>query len=72
MKLCYSFEDPGHGKRYVGAIIGALKNKVHSLIKGTKSGGENIPETKSGYITPVEDVHDALKNYFGNERNRFL
>ena len=62
----YSFGSPGHGKGFFDGLGGALKNKVYSLIQGTKSGGENIAGTSSGYILNVEDVHDALKEYFEN------
>ena len=57
----YSFGAPGHGKGFFYGLVGAFKNKIHSLIQGTKSGGDKISGTSSGYISNVEDVHDALK-----------
>ena len=65
----YSFEAPGHRKGFLDGLGGALKNKIYSLIQGTKSGGDNISGTSSGYISNVEDVHDALKEYFENGRD---
>ena len=65
----YSFGASDHGKRLFDGIGTALENNVHSLIKETKSGGDTIPRAKSGYIAPVEDVHDALKEYFENGRS---
>ena len=62
----YSFGAPGHGKGFFDGLGGALKNKIHSLIQGKKSGGDNISGTSSGYISNVEDVHDALNEYFEN------
>ena len=60
----YSFGDPGHGKGFFDGLGGALKNKIHSLIQGKKSVGDNIAGTSSGYILNVEDVHNAMKEYF--------
>ena len=60
----YSFGAPGHGKVFFVGLRGALKNKIHSLIKGSKTGGNIIAGTDSGYILSVKDVHDALKEYF--------
>ena len=65
----YSFGAPGHGKGFFDGLGGALKNKIHSLIQGKKSVGDNIAGTSSGYILNVEDVHDALKEYFENGRD---
>jgi hypothetical protein len=65
----YSFRAPGHGKGCFDGIGGALKNKIHSLIKGAKTGGDNIAGTASGYLSSIEDVHDALKEYFENGRS---
>lgn len=33
----YSFGAPGHGKGVFDGVGGAIKNKVHSLIKATKT-----------------------------------
>ena len=65
----YSFGAPGHGKGFFDGLGGALKNKIASLIKGSKTGGDTIPGTESGYISSVEDVHAALKEYFENGRD---
>ena len=65
----YSFGAPGHGKGKFDGLGGAMKNKVHSLIKGSKASNKNkIPGTESGYIKCVKDVYDALKEYFENGR----
>ena len=68
-RYVYSFGAPGHGKGMFDGLGGALKNKIKCLIEGSKTGGDNIPGTKLGYITCVEDVHDALKKYFTNCRD---
>ena len=65
----YSFGARGRGKRFFDGLGGALKNKIHSLIKGSKTGGNNIAGATSGYISSVDDVHDALKEYFDNGRS---
>ena len=65
----YSFGAPGHGKGVFDSLSGALKNKIHNLIKGSKNGGDTIAGTNSGYISNVEDMHNALKEYFENGRD---
>ena len=60
----YSFRDPGNRKGLFDGLCGALKNKIDNLIKGSKTGGDTISGTNSGYISNVEDVHNALKEYF--------
>ena len=65
----YSFGAPGHGKGFFDGLGGALKNRIHSLIRGTKTGGDTIPGTDSGYIANVNDVHDALEEYFEHGRD---
>ena len=60
----YSFGARGRGKRFFDGLGGALKNKIHILIKESKTGGNNIAGATSGYISSVDDVHDALKEYF--------
>ena len=57
----YSFGAPGHGTGFFDGLGGALKNKVHNLLKGPKTGGDNIAGIATGYISNVQDAHDALK-----------
>ena len=57
----YSFGAPGHGKGFFDSLGGALKNKIHSLIQWTKTGGDTVDGTSTGYIVNVNDVHDALQ-----------
>ena len=40
--------------------------KKHNLIKDSKTRGDTIAGMNSGFISNVEDVHDALKEYFEN------
>ena len=65
----YYFGAPGHEKGFFDGLGGALKNKIHSLIKGSKTGADKIAGTTSGYISSVEDIHDALKEYFEHGRD---
>ena len=60
----YSFGAPGHGKGFFDGLGGVFKNKIHSLIKGTKNPDRKIAGTETGYINNVTDVFDALKEYF--------
>ena len=68
-RYVYSFGAPGHGKGFFDGLGGALKNRIHSLIKGTKTGGDTIAGTNSGYIANANDVHDALQEYFEHGRD---
>ena len=44
-----AFGAPGHGKGKFDGLGGAMKNKVHSLIKGSKAeASDKIPGTESG------------------------
>lgn len=65
----YSFGAPGHGKGVFDGVGGAIKNKVHSLIKATKTSNDGIPGVASGYINSVEDVFQAVQYHFENEEN---
>lgn len=56
----YSFGAPGHGKGVFDGVGGAIKNKVHSLIKATKTTNEGIPGVDSGYINDIKDVFQAI------------
>ena len=57
----YSLGAPGHGKGFFDSLGGVLKNKINTLIKGSKTGGDTSAGTNSGYISNVKDVHDELK-----------
>ena len=65
----YSFRAPGHGKGFFDGLGSHLKKKIHNLIKGSKTGRDTIAGTKYGYILNVGYVHDALKEYFENDRD---
>ena len=60
----YSFGAPGHGKGCFDGVGGTFKNKIHQLIKSTKTSMQGIPGTTSGYIGTVEEVYNALKECF--------
>lgn len=45
--LVWSFGAPGHGKGTFDGVGGVLKNKIHNLIKGTKTAIANIAGTES-------------------------
>ena len=42
----YSFGAPGHGRGVFDGVGGAIKNKVHSLIKATKTVKSKINSIK--------------------------
>ena len=64
----YSFGAPGHGKGPFDGLGGTIKNKIHSLIKATKtSNNEGVPGVDSGYINDVNDVFQAAQHYFEND-----
>lgn len=63
-KYVYSFGAPGHGKGCFDGLGGTFKNKVHSLIKSTKTSGQGIPGVESGYIGSVDEVFQALQHNF--------
>ena len=63
-KYVYSFGAPGHGKGCFDGVGGTFKNKIHQLIKSTKTSMQGIPGTTSGYIGTVEEVYNALKECF--------
>jgi hypothetical protein len=65
----YSFGTPGHGKGVFDGVGGAIKHKVHSLIKGTKTTHEPIPGVDSGYISDAKDVFEAVSHHFENSNN---
>ena len=65
----YSFGAPDHGKGVFDGIGGAIKNKVHSLIKASKTSSEGVPGVEGGYITDVNDVFQAVKYHFKNGEN---
>jgi hypothetical protein len=44
-------------------VGGAIKNKVHSLIKATKTSDDSVPGVDSGYINNVTDVVQAIHHY---------
>jgi hypothetical protein len=66
----YSFGAPGHGKGVYDGIGGTIKNKVHSLIKASKTSSEGVPGVEGGYITDDNDVFQAVKYHFKNGENR--
>ncbi|KAL7490471.1 hypothetical protein ACHAWT_000101 [Skeletonema menzelii] len=66
-KYVYSFGAPGHGKGCFDGIGGTFKNKVHQLIKSTKSSGQGVPGVESGYIGNVDEVFQALDHHFAGE-----
>jgi len=55
-------------------VGGTFKNKIHRLIKSSKTSGHGIPGVESGYIGTVDDVFEALQHCFIEEatesRNR--
>ena len=65
----YSFGAPGHGRGVFDGVGGAIKNKVHSLIKVTKTAVEPIPGVDSGYINDAKDVFEAVRHHFENSEN---
>jgi hypothetical protein len=65
----YSFGAPGHGKGVFDGVGGAIKNKVQSLIKATKTTNEGVPGVESGYINNVKDVFQAISHHFENSDN---
>ena len=65
----YSFGAPGHGKGVYDGVGGAIKNKVHSLIKATKTTHEPIPGVDCGYINDVKDVFETVSHHFKNSDN---
>ena len=65
----YSFGAPGHGKGVFDGVGGAIKNKVHSLIKATKTTNEGVPGVESVYINDVKDVFQAISHHFENSDN---
>jgi len=72
-KLCkyvYSFGAPGHGKGCFDGVGGTFKNKIHQLIKSTKTSMEGIPGVDSGYIGSVDEVFQALKHSFTVEADQ--
>ena len=62
----YSFGAPGHGKGVFDGVGGAIKNKVHSLIKATKTSDDGVPGVDSDYINNVTDVFQAIRHNFEN------
>ena len=50
-------------------VGGAIKNKVHSLIKGTKTSSGGVPGVESGYINDAKDVFEAVSHHFENQDN---
>ena len=66
----YSFGAPGHGKGVFDGVGGAIKNKVHSLIKATKTSDDGVPGVDSGYINNVTDVFQAIRHNFENSEHR--
>ena len=60
-KYVYSFGAPGYGR------CRTFKNKVHQLIKSTKSSGQGVPGVASGCIGTVDDVFEALSHNFADE-----
>jgi hypothetical protein len=65
----YSFGAPGHGKGVFDGVGGAIKNKVHSLIKATKTSDEGVPGVDYGYINNVTDVFQAIRHHFENSEH---
>ncbi len=66
----YSFGAPGHGKGVFDGIGGAIKNKVHSLIKASKTSSGGVPGVDSGYIGTVDEVFQAIRYHFEDGDNR--
>jgi hypothetical protein len=66
----YSFGAPGHGKVVFDGVGVAIKNKVHSLIKATKTSDDGVPGVDYGYINNVTDVFQAIQHYFENSEDR--
>jgi hypothetical protein len=66
----YSFGAPGHGKGVFDGVGGAIKNKVHSLIKATMTSDDGVPGVDSGHINNVTDVFQAIHHYFENSEDR--
>ena len=66
--MFFLFRAPGHGKGVFNGLGGALKNRTHSLIRGTKTGGDTISGIDRGYIANVNDVYDALEEYVEHDR----
>ena len=66
----YSVGAPVHGKGVFDGVGGAIKNKVHSLIKASKTSSEGVPGVECGNITDVNDVfQQAVKFHFENREN---
>jgi hypothetical protein len=66
----YSFGAPRHGKGVFDGVSGAIKNKVHSLIKATKTSDDGVPGVNSGYINNVTNVFQAIRHHFENSEHR--
>jgi hypothetical protein len=66
----YSFGAPGHGKGVFDGVGRAIKNKVHSLIKATKTSDDGVPGVDFGYINNVTDVFQAIRHNFENSEHR--
>jgi hypothetical protein len=65
----YSFGAPGHGKGVFDGVGRAIKNKVHSLIKATKTSDDGVPGVDSGYINNVLDVFQAIRHNIENSEH---
>ncbi len=53
MYVCDLIRGTWHGKGVFDGIGGAIKNKVHSLIKVSKMSSEGVPVVEGGYITSM-------------------
>ena len=69
----YSFGVSDHRKGFYGGLGGALKlkNETHSLIKESKTGGNDIAGAASRYILNVEDIRNGLQEHFKNDQTGF-
>ena len=54
----HSFQVTGRGQIFFDGLGGALKNKIHSLIKRSKTSGNVIAGNVSRYISNMEDMHE--------------